>query len=123
MKFKINGKEYEGAKYDFNTYCTMAEMGVDIGDMFSKPYLACRAYLAVSGGMTVEQAGDEIEEHLINDGELSGLSDALAKELESSGFFMKMMEKLKKQAEAAQKKKKVKKDKETLKEGEESTNP
>lgn len=125
MRFTINGTEYEGAKYDFNTYCTMAEMGVDVDVIFSKPLVASRAYLAVSGNMTLEQAGDELEAHFIAGGNIKELSDALAEELQTSGFFQTMVDKMKAQAEETLKKKKVKRKKEekTTNDEEVSTNP
>ena len=124
MKFKVNGTEYEGAKYDFNTYCSMAELGVDIDTIFAKPLLAARAYLAVSGNMPLEQAGDELEAHFIAGNTIKELSDALAEELQTSGFFQTMVEKMKAQAEESMKKKaRPKRGRKTLNGEEESTNP
>ena len=73
MKFVINGTEYEGAKYDYNTHCDMKDMGVDISKFTKNPEGIIRAYLAVSSGMDLRMAGDEINEHIINGGSLDGI--------------------------------------------------
>ena len=91
MKFEINGKEYEGAKFNYNAYCNLSEMGIPIDRLIGDPLVGVRGYLAISGGMTVEQAGDELEQHLINDGDLSGISKVFSDELNKSGFFQKMV--------------------------------
>ena len=87
MRFTINGNEYEGAKFDFNTYCSFEEMNVDVSKMADKPILAIRAYLAISTGMSLAAAGNEIENHVVNGGDLSGIMDALVKEMSASDFF------------------------------------
>ena len=89
MKFTINGTEYEGAKYDYNTHCDMKDMGVDISKFTKNPEGIIRAYLAVSSGMDLRMAGDEINEHIINGGSLDGIMEALANEVNNSGFFQK----------------------------------
>ena len=87
MKFTINGNEYEGAKFDFNTYCAFEEMNVDVSKIAEKPILAIRAYLAISTGMSLAAAGNEIESHVVNGGDLTGIMDALVKEMNNSDFF------------------------------------
>ena len=87
MKFTINGTEYEGAKYDYNTHCDMKDMGVDISKFSKNPEGIIRAYLAVSGNMDLRMAGNEINEHIIGGGSLDGIMEALADEVNNSGFF------------------------------------
>lgn len=94
MKFKINGKEYNGAKFDYNAYCTFSEMGIPVDKLLGDPFVGVRGYLAISGDMTVEEAGKELEEHIINDGELTDISNAFYNEIKSSGFFQKLLEKM-----------------------------
>lgn len=103
-KFTINGKEYEGAKYSFNTSCQFEEMGVNLADISKKPMGVMRAYLAISGNMDLVEAGEEIEQHVVNGGNLNGLQDVFAKELETSGFFKGLLEVANKE-EASKKKK------------------
>ena len=93
MKFTINGKEYNGAKFDYNTYCTLSEMGIPVDKLLTDPFVGVRGYLAVSGDMTVLEAGKELEEHIINDGDLSEISKVFAEEINTSGFFQKLLSK------------------------------
>lgn len=92
MTFTINGKEYEGAKYNYNTSCLFEEMGVNVSEIAKKPQSVLRAYLAISSGMDLDDAGNEIEAHLINGGDLSEIQSAFAKELSESGFFKSLLE-------------------------------
>ena len=95
MKFTVNGTEYEGVKYNFNTHCTLSEMGVNPLEVRKKPESVARAYFAVSSGLTVDEAGEEIEQHIINGGDLSGIIVAMLKEMEQSDFFRSIIQKTK----------------------------
>ena len=87
MKFTSNGTEYEGAKYDYNTHCDLKDMGVDIARFNKNPEGVVRAYFAVSSGMDLKMAGDEINQHVINGGSLDGIVNTLSEEINKSGFF------------------------------------
>ena len=87
MKFKVNGKEYEGAKYDFNTHCEFDSMGVNPLMLKDNPLPVIRAYLAISSGMTLTEAGNELEKHFIGGGDFTEIIVNLAKELNESDFF------------------------------------
>jgi hypothetical protein len=93
MKFTINGNEYESAKYDYNTHCAFQEFGVNALDIRKKPESVLRAYLAISSGMSAEEAGEEIEKHIINGGDLTDLVVALTKEMGKSDFFQAILKK------------------------------
>ena len=56
MKFTINGTEYEGAKYDYNTHCDFDAMGVNVLTIRKNPLPVIRAYLAISSGMDLHEA-------------------------------------------------------------------
>lgn len=92
MKITVNGNEYEAAKYDFNAHCAMQEMGVDVFEIKKKPMLAARAYFALSSGMDLEDAGKEIEKHIIGGGEMVDIIVALLKEMEASDFFQSIVQ-------------------------------
>lgn len=106
MKFTINGKEYTGAKYSYNTACALEEYGVSVASLQKKPQSSARAYLAISGNMDLEDAGDEIEQHIINGGDVNDLFACLMSELDKSGFFKNLVERVKKIDEDEEKKKK-----------------
>ena len=100
MKFTINGKEYTAAKYNYNTACSLEEYGVSIADIQKKPQSVARAYLAISGGMDLEDAGNEIEQHIIDGGDMGELYAAFMTEMDKSGFFKKLVETVKEKKEA-----------------------
>ena len=106
MKFTVNGKEYEGAKYNYNVSCLFEEMGVAISDLGRKPQSVLRAYLAISGDMDVEEAGNEIEQHLIAGGNLRDMTNVLNTELSESGFFKSLLTMTDETPEETQEKKK-----------------
>lgn len=99
MSFKINGKSYEGAKYDFNTHCEFDAMGVNAMEITTKPAPVLRAYFAISTGMSVTEAGNELEKHFLNGGKFDELTAELIKEMDRSDFFMTMIEKAKESLE------------------------
>ena len=105
MKFTVNGKEYEGAKYNYNASCLFEEMGVAISDLGRKPQSVLRAYLAISGGMDLEEAGEEIEKHIIAGGTLGEMTSALNTELNESGFFKALLNAVNETPEETQEKK------------------
>lgn len=95
MTFTINGKEYESAKYDFNTHCEFDSLGVNAIEISTKPLPVLRAYLAICGDMSLEKAGKELEKHFVNGGKLEEITTCLIKELDASDFFTAMVTKLK----------------------------
>lgn len=105
MKFTINGKEYEGAKYNYNASCQFEEMGVNIADIGKKPFGIIRAYFAISSKMDLEDAGNEIEQHIINGGDLEEIQAALGKELSDSGFIKSLQERAKEETSESTEKK------------------
>ena len=88
MKFTINGKEYEGAKYDFNTHCEFDALGVNVLNIQSNPLPVLRAYLSICSGMDLIACGKELEAHLIKGGSLAEVMALLTKEITSSDFFI-----------------------------------
>lgn len=104
MKFTINGTEYEGAKYDYNTHCELQELGVEVLEIKKKPHAIARAYLAISSGMDLETAGKEIEQHVINGGNLNDIIVALLKEMDQSDFFRAIISRVTDQKKEPEKK-------------------
>ena len=100
MKFTINGKEYRAAKFNYNTACELEEYGVKVENLNKKPKNALRAYFAISSGMDIDDAGEEIERHILNGGSMQELSVALLTELDKSAFFGKIVEKAREKMEA-----------------------
>ena len=97
--FTINGKKYEGSELEFYQVIELEDQGLSIidGNFGKKPMKAITAYLAMSGGMTIEEAAKEINEHFIKTGDLSSvvseIMGAFNKAMSESGFFRKAKEK------------------------------
>lgn len=90
----INGKNYEVAKYSYNTSCALEEMGADVNVLMTKPNTLVRAYLAISGNMSVLEAGEEIEKHYENGGTMDEFVTAMLEEVKNSGFFQARIKKM-----------------------------
>ena len=98
--FTINGKNYEGAKYDFNTHCDFDALGVNVLTLRENPLPVLRAYLSISSGMSLIDSGKELEKHIINGGTLAEMIGSLAKEMNNSDFFMALTGQMKEETEA-----------------------
>ena len=46
-----------------------------------------RTYLAFCGNITKEEAGKEIEKHLISGGKFTDVVEAMSEQMQDSGFF------------------------------------
>ena len=86
-KMTINGRVYPAKELDFNFVCELGNQGINIDEIDSKIFPAIRTYVAWCMGTTVEVAGEEINQHIINGGNLDELSNAFANAGETSGFF------------------------------------
>ncbi|WP_418932416.1 hypothetical protein [Hominenteromicrobium sp.] len=91
----INGKEITAKPIDFNATIELNDLGGDIYSFGTKPLAALRAYLAYCEGVSAEEAGQEIEAHIIGGGDLSDLSTAFVKACDDSAFFKAMITKAK----------------------------
>lgn len=109
MKFTINGTEYEGAKYDFNTHCDFDALGVNVLELQNKPLPVLRAYLSICSGMRINECGTELEKHLVGGGNLAEMISVLAKEINESDFFMAVMGQAKTESPAEKPKRGTKK--------------
>lgn len=86
-KFVVNEKEYVAKPFDFNLVCDLEDYGFSMEEMGNKKIKAVRAYFALCAGMTVEQAGKEIEQHVIKGKDVSDITAAMNEEMEKSDFF------------------------------------
>ena len=91
----INGKEITAKPIDFNATIELNDLGGDIYSYGTKPFAVLRAYLAYCEGVSAEEAGQEIEAHIIGGGDLSDLSAAFMKACDDSAFFKAMITKAK----------------------------
>lgn len=85
--FTLNGTTYTAKRFDFNTVCDMEDYGVSLQDFGKKPMNIVRVYIALSLGVSIEEAGSIMEQEIINGGNFDSVMTALTKEMESSDFF------------------------------------
>ena len=83
----INGKTYKPVDLDFNAICDLEDLGISLQDIQNKNLSLIRAFLMMSGNMTKEEAGAEIQAHLASGGNFESLAEPLGKAFEESGFF------------------------------------
>ena len=88
----INGKAYQGAEMTFNNVCRMEEMDAPITYGAKVSFSMLRACLALCMNTSKENAGDELEKHIINGGNMDDLADAMNEAVENSDFFRKLQE-------------------------------
>lgn len=88
--FNINGTTVTAKTFDFNTLCDFDDYGISIQDIGNKPMAFVRAYVACCMNVSLEKAGQEINNHVVNGGKLDDIFDVINKELENSGFFRAM---------------------------------
>ena len=74
--FTINGKLYQAREITFNTICELEDAGVSLTEIEQKPISTVRSYFAICLGGNKEYAGQEIERHIINGGNLDEIMTA-----------------------------------------------
>lgn len=98
----INGKTYNEAEITFNAICELESAGINIMDIRKGGLGILRAYLALCIGNigAIDLAGEEIQAHIINGGDMNDLAKALSKAVEESDFFQALSKSKKKDAPA-----------------------
>lgn len=94
----LNGKNYPAAEFDYNNVATMEEMGVDLFSGNVKQMSLVRAYVAICMNSSKEEAGLEIEKHLIAGGTFDEINEAISVKGENSDFFRALKEAAEKKA-------------------------
>ena len=85
--FTVNEKSYKAKEFDFNFLCDLEDQNLSLEDIDKKPMSLIRSYLAFSAGMTKEEAGKEIEKHLVNGGKFNDIVEIMSEMMQESGFF------------------------------------
>ena len=83
----INGTTYKAAKFDLNLVCDFEDEGIAMEDFGKKMFGAVRLYVAKSAGVSVQQSGLILTEHMKNGGKLDDIMDTIMEEMKESGFF------------------------------------
>ena len=91
--FTINGKRYTAKPFDFNTVCDLEDNGVSLSAMREKPMSMARAYFALCYNGSKEEAGNEIQAHVLAGGNFNDLYEAMGAEMNESDFFQALNKK------------------------------
>lgn len=86
--FTLNNVTYKTKQFDFNLLCDLEDYGIDIENINKKPMSLLRAYISLCAGMTIENVGNEIKEHVVNGGNLNDIMQPIQKEINNSDFFL-----------------------------------
>jgi hypothetical protein len=99
---KINGKTYKEAELTFNAVCELETIGINIMDLRKGGLGILRAYLPLCMGSigAIDVAGEEIQKHIINGGDINELAKAFSKAVEESDFFQALSKTKEKNAPA-----------------------
>lgn len=89
----INGQKVAIKKIDFNAVCELEDLGFSILGLKEKTFGAMRALFAFNAGISLEEAGKQIQEHLKNKGK-EGIEDLapLFEAVAESDFFQSLTE-------------------------------
>lgn len=84
---KIDGRSVRAADVDFNFVAMLAENGIQLNEMGKKMIPTIRCYVAHCMNMDVEIAGDMLQNHIVNGGNLADIMQVFSKKCEESDFF------------------------------------
>lgn len=104
--FTINGKRYTAKPFDFNTVCDLEDNGVSLAEMSKKPMSMARAYFALCYKGNKEDAGKEIQAHVVAGGNFNDLYEAMGQEMNESDFFQALNKREDEEAPKVEKKEK-----------------
>ena len=106
----INGKHYEPKELTYNEVCLFEEaFGLSIEEYNQKPNAFTRAYMAICMNCSLEEAGQEITNHVINGGKIEDPINAFSEALTESDFFLALLKGTEEETQPAPKKKAEKK--------------
>lgn len=89
--FELNGIKYEAKEIGFNEVADLQDMGVDL--FGSRNALASvRGYVAICMGVTLEEAGKEIEKEIVSNGVkiadlITEIATLMTEKVAESDFF------------------------------------
>ena len=94
-KFTVNGKEYAAKELTYGDIRKMESFGLnlmtDITSIQAKVFSYTSGYLAICGGFSLEVADNEMNEHIINGGDFTDISEAFVDSLSNSRFFQAIL--------------------------------
>ncbi|WP_406543912.1 hypothetical protein [Pseudobutyrivibrio sp.] len=91
--FLINNKRYVAKEFTFGAVRQLESNGLSLTDVQNKPMTLAAAYLAFCAGINMDAADNEIQEHVINGGNLDGIFEAVTEAMNDSRFFQALNKK------------------------------
>lgn len=85
--FELNGVTYTARPFSFNMICDLEDFGISLEDAIKKPTALFRIYIAICTGNTLEEAGNLVEEHVVNGGDIADAMKVMTEALNESDFF------------------------------------
>lgn len=85
-KIKINEKEYELRKIDFNAVCDLEDLGLSLTKIGDKSFSSIRALVAFITESNVIKASEEIEKHIEKGGKLDDFAPLFTMVYQSDFF-------------------------------------
>lgn len=83
----LNGRSIKAADVDFNFVAMLGENNINLSEIGRKPIPSIRVYVAHCTGLDVDTAGEIINQHIINGGNLADLMSVFSKKCDESDFF------------------------------------
>lgn len=91
--FLINNKRYVAKELTFGAVRQLENNGISLNELGSKPFSLASGYLAFCAGISMNAADEEIEQHVINGGNLDGIFEAVTEAMNDSRFFQALTKK------------------------------
>jgi len=104
--FIINGRRYDAKPFDFNMICDLEDNGVNLSEIREKPMSMARAYFSLCYSGSKEDAGKEIQAHVIAGGNFNELYEVMGAEMNESDFFQALNKKEEQTPQKSEKKEK-----------------
>lgn len=94
--FLINNKRYVAKEFTFGAVRQLENNGLSLTDIQNKPMTLAAAYLAFCAGININAADEEIQDHVLNGGNLDGIFEAVGDAMNESRFFQALNKKTEK---------------------------
>lgn len=94
--FLINNKRYVAKEFTFGAVRQLESNGLSLTDIQNKPMTLAAAYLAFCAGININAADEEIQDHVLNGGNLDGIFEAVTDAMNDSRFFQALNKKTEK---------------------------
>lgn len=86
----INGKNYVLPELNFNAIVRLEDLGIEIAKLQEKPLSVVRGFVALAMNAPLDKAGLELEEYIVNGGNIEVIVEEITKALQNSGFFQRL---------------------------------